>query len=511
MAGKPFSLKPFLLLFKIFPLKTWNKLYYQKKPCISNASKPEFNTFPAEQDLNPNRSLVFHMEGVLLRSCSVFPYFMLVAFEAGGPLRAFVLLLLYPLLCLVGRKIGMKIMVFVSFVGLKEETFRIGSTVLPKFFLEDIGNEGFDTVMKYCGRKIGVSEMPRVMVERFLRDYLRVEGVVGKELKVISGHFTGLMEEKNTGLGGVFSSSDIGLCCFKNQKLFSQCEVVYLVNEGEKRNWEALPREKYPRELIFHDGRLAFRPTPIATLFMFMWIPIGLLLMVIRTLAALLLPYKLSVPILCFSGITGTSSGLNLLDTKGKQQGALFVCNHRTLLDPIYVSFSLTRSVTAVTYSISWITELVSPIKTVRLTRNREKDSELMEQELRRGDLVICPEGTTCREPYLLRFSPLFAEITKEIVPVAIDFQVSMFYGTTATGFKVLDPVFLLMNPSTYCSVTFLGRLPESETCQVGGRSKFEVANHVQGEIAKALGFKCTTLTRKDKYKLLAGNEGLIK
>ncbi|GLT96428.1 hypothetical protein SLE2022_140500 [Rubroshorea leprosula] len=510
MAGKPFNLEPFLFLFKIFLSKTWNKSCYQEKPCISNASKPEFNMSLAEQDLNPNKSSVFHMEGVLLKSCSVFPYFMLVAFEAGGPLRAFVLLLLYPLLCLVGRKIGMKIMVFVSFVGLKEETFRIGSTVLPKFFLEDIGNEGFDMVMKYSGRKIGVSEMPRVMVERFLRDYLRVEDVVGKELKLISGHFTGLMEEKNTAFGDVFSSSDIGLCCFKNQKLFSLCEVVYLVNEGEKRNWEALPREKYPRELIFHDGRLAFRPTPIATLFMFMWIPIGLLLMVIRTLAGLLLPYKLSVPILCFTGITGTSSGLNLLDTKGKQRGALFVCNHRTLLDPIYLSFSLARSVTAVTYSISWITELVSPIKTVRLTRNREKDSKLVEQELRQGDLVICPEGTTCREPYLLRFSPLFAEITKEIVPVALDFQVSMFYGTTATGFKVLDPVFLLMNPSTHCSGTFLGRLPESETCQVGGRSKFEVANHVQGEIAKALGFKCTTLTRKDKYKLLAGNEGLM-
>ncbi|GKV01418.1 hypothetical protein SLEP1_g13972 [Rubroshorea leprosula] len=311
--------------------------------------------FPAEQDLNPNRSLVFHMEGALLRSCSGFPYFMLVAFEAGGSLRAFVLLLLYPLLCLVGRKIGMKIMVFVSFVGLKEETFRIGSTVLPKVFLEDIGNEGFDMVMKYSGRKIGVSEMPRLMVERFLRDYLRVEGVVGKELKVISGHFTGLMEEKNTGLGGVFSSSDIGLCCFENQKLFSQCEVcqsslenshflllsfpfpcydhvlfaciqeVHLVNEGEKRYWEALPREKHPRELIFHDGRLAFRPTPIATLFMFMWIPLGLFLLVIRTLAVLLLPYKLSVSILCFTGITGTTSGLNLLDTRGKQGGTLFV------------------------------------------------------------------------------------------------------------------------------------------------------------------------------------------
>jgi len=43
-------------------------------------------------------------------------------------------------------------------VGIKAECFRIGRAVLPMFFLEDAGNEGFDWVMRSCGTKIGVSD-----------------------------------------------------------------------------------------------------------------------------------------------------------------------------------------------------------------------------------------------------------------------------------------------------------------------------------------------------------------
>lgn len=291
-----------------------------------------------------------------------------------------------------------------------------------------------------------------------------------------------------------------------------QEQVVYFLNEAEKTNWQVLPRENYPKSLIFHDGRLAFRPTPPATLAMFIWIPFGIFLCIIRLVIVTQLPYKYSTPILNFLGMRGTltttNSGTIPVNPEEKSNGVLYVCNHKTLLDPVYISIALGKPLVAFTYSVSRISELLSPIKTIRLTRNKEKDAKILEKYSKESEIVICPEGTTCREPYILRFSPLFAEnMNGNIVPIAIDFRVSMFYGTTASGFKCLDPIFILMNPVTNCSIKILDRLRKSLTNE---KSKFEVANFVQKQIAQSLNFQPTYLTRKDKYRLLAGNEGII-
>ncbi|KAL3538293.1 hypothetical protein ACH5RR_001659 [Cinchona calisaya] len=461
------------------------------------------------------------MEEALLKSSSLFPYFMLVAFEAGGLLRAILLFLAHPLVWFFSKKMRIKIMVFICLFGIKKDKFRIGRSVLPKFFLEDVGYEGFEMVMRHK-RKVAFSDLPTVMVEGFLKDYLGVDAVMGRQVKVAHGYFVGLMEERCN--GNSFLNEIVGQEKFNalvgfsslgttfSQQFFSRCKEIYLVNNAEKSKWHILPRDKYPRRLIFHDGRLAFRPTFFATFLMFLWVPFGFFLCIIRAAAALLLPYKIAIPILAFTGMKGSLSiSFTPSTEEEKSKGTLYVCNHRTLLDPIYVSMALMKPLTAVTYSVSRISEMLSPIRTARLMRDRENDLKMMKEMLCQGDLVVCPEGTTCREPYLLRFSPLFAEITDDIVPVALDMQASMFYGTTASGLKCLDPLFFLLNPSPTYIVRFLDRLPTSYTCASGGKSRYEVANYVQSEIGKALGFECTSLTRKEKYMILAGNEGLSR
>lgn len=465
---------------------------------------------------------------------------MLVAFEAGGLLRATALLMSYPLIRLVGQEMGLKIMVMISFFGVKKDNFRIGSSVLPKFFLNDVGLEAFEA-LKRGKKRIGFSNIfPQVMIESFLKDYLEVEEVVGRELKVFYGYFVGLMEEKvkvsslshlihqqgeeeEEKESNMFHKNGnlIGICGSQKgydfQLLSSICNEIYMVSEAEKKRWKRLPRDKFPKPLVFHDGRLALNPTPLNTLALFMWLPFTLILAFIRIFAYIFLPSNLSFPINAFSGMHLTVS-IPINKTKSKNnnnnnEGLLYVCNHRTLLDPLYISAALRiNNPTAVTYSLSPVSEFFSPIRTVRLTRNRDRDATLMARLLSDGNLIVCPEGTTCREPYLLRFSPLFTEISTKIVPVANDTHVTMFYGTTASGFKCFDPIFFLMNPSPSYIVKKLdmvdGLLFASNDDK--NSTRFDVANFVQSEIGKALEFECTKLTRRDKYLILAGNEGIV-
>ncbi|KAK4391947.1 putative glycerol-3-phosphate acyltransferase 3 [Sesamum angolense] len=524
---KPLSVKKLSLLFSVLILKYFRnpkRTIHQENfhTADSVASKSEHHKLQVlgqRQDLE-NKFLIFNVETSLLRSSSLFPYFLLVAFEAGSPIRAFIFLILYPFIILCRDDLALKLMVIICFFGLSKERFREGRAVLPKFFLENVGRESFE-VLRRGKKTVGVSNLPQVMVQSFLRD-LDIDYVVGKDLKVFCGYFVGLMEERRELIvpDNVLHNA-VGVSGCKKYfdcPWFAHCKELYLVNEQERRNWHQLPRNSYPKPLIFHDGRLAFRPSFLAALAMFMWLPLGFTLGIIRTLIALTLPFDIAVPLLHFIGIKIRVSNPNCLSTSssnrkdGKPKRRLYVCNHKTLLDPIVVSYA-TRSttLTAVTYSLSRMSEIISPIKTVRLTRHKDQDAELMHKLLSQSDLVVCPEGTTCREPYLLRFSPLFSEISNEVFPVAVNCHNSMFYGTTARGFKFLDPLFFLMNPWPSYSACFLGVVRRGDGDGDGGDSRFQVADSVQSEIGKALGFTCTKLTRKDKYLILAGNDGVVR
>ncbi|XP_057526089.1 glycerol-3-phosphate acyltransferase 1 [Amaranthus tricolor] len=475
-------------------------------------------------------SMVCDFEGSLLRSPSLFPFFMLVAFEGGGLIRAFFLLLCYPFLWVLNYDNQLKLMIFVTFCGLKLKNMKnIQRTVLPKFYLEEINYHVYQVLSRSKSRVV-ISRAPTVMMEGFLKEYLKVDKVLGTELHSYEDYYTGLLssyglfvKDRDFKEYFTFERADVGIgnSMFVDHLFMSLCKEIYVVdlqqddktcNTTGPTTTKIMPRDKYPKPLIFHDGRLAFLPTPSATLIMFMWLPLGILLAIFRLFVGIYCPFKLSLMLGQFSGIR-----LRLLKDENdnnhekfpKKKGVLYVCTHRTLLDPVMLGAVLQKPLTAVTYSLSKTSEIIAPIKTVRLTRDRKTDGETMQELLSEGDLVVCPEGTTCREPYLLRFSSLFAELADEIVPVALDTKVSMFYGTTASGLKCLDPIFFLMNPRPIYYIHVLGKLAKEMSCG-GGKSGFEVANYLQRQLANVLGFECTALTRKDKYLMLAGNEGKV-
>ncbi|GAB4842885.1 hypothetical protein Ancab_012864 [Ancistrocladus abbreviatus] len=482
-----------------------------------------------------SKTLVFDINTLLLTSHDhqeddpFFPYFMLVAFEGGSILRAFLLLLSYPFLWVLGNyELRLRVMIFITFCGLKvKDVESVGRAVLPKFYLENINLEVFELLEK-VGRKVLFTSLPKVMVDRFVKEYLKVDDVVGTEIQTIGPFFSGLLQRsgmvvKHKAINEYFAEElmvdviGVGTTSFHDHLFLSLCKEGYVVTKGSGNS--RLPRDKYPKPLVFHDGRLAFLPTPMATLAMFMWFPLGLVLAILRLAIGILLPYKLAHLVSPWTGFRLTFKGTTLDHTTSnpdqgpirsqKAKGVLYVCSHRTLLDPVMLSVSLAKPLTAVTYSLSKMSEIIAPLKTVSLTRDRNRDGKTMERLLSEGDLVVCPEGTTCREPYLLRFSSLFAELADEIVPVAVDTNVRMFYGTTARGLKCLDPIFFLMNPRPCYYVNVLGKLPREETC-AGGKTSFEVANQIQRQLGDALGFECTGFTRKDKYMMLAGNEGVV-
>ncbi|KAK3163578.1 hypothetical protein QOZ80_1AG0005510 [Eleusine coracana subsp. coracana] len=539
MAMKPSSLsKPLLALFFLLLRKLAGRRHHHRSSSSRNNNNMATTTKPIPPppplDKLHGRTLVVDVEGWILRPpVSAFPYFMLVAVEAGGFLRGLLLLLLYPLLRLLGDGARARAMATVALVGLEEkEVARVGRAVLPKFFMEAAAAEGVAAV-RAAARVVAVSAtFPRVMVDGFLREYVGVDAVVGPEVRSVGGVLAGLVDEEDAaemaakrikvlfggeveaaagkkdavGLVGAASSSRV-------HYLFSPyyCKETFGVSESDARGWRPLPRDAYPRPLVFHDGRLAFAPTPPAALAMYTFLPFGLALVVFRVLAFSFLPYRVCFPVGALTGVHYRLVAGHTPAAGEEGEGRLYVCNHRTLLDPIIVAAALGKAVTAVTYSLSPVSEMIAPIRTARLTRDREQDRRNMAALLARGDLVVCPEGTTCREEFLLRFSPLFGELGAGVNPVALDTRVDMFYGTsTKPGAKWMDPFYFMMNPRPAYRVEFLPCVAPAAAETGGGDSSIGVANRVQRDLGKALGFELTGLTRKDKYMMLAGNEGVV-
>lgn len=469
-------------------------------------------------------TIVSDLDGTILRSKSSFPFYMLLAFEACGFLRFAILLLLSPVAWVfhyfVSEAAAIKLLIFVSCAGVKESVITShAKAVLPKFYIEDVRPETW-RVFSSFGKRCILTPHPRIMVDTFAVDYLGVDQVLGSELEMTkSGRATGFVkgpvllgDVKAMMLKKTFGADlpDVGLGDRKSDYPFlALCKEGYIVPAHPKV--EALPQSKLPKPVIFHDGRLVRRPTALWSLLVLIWLPIGLVLGIIRVAAGALLPMTIVYYAFRSLGVRVHVKGRlpDPIASDGKPRNILFACNHKTLLDPIFVSCALGRPVSAVTYSISRLSELISPIRTARLDRDRRKDAANIRKILQEGDLVICPEGCTTREPFVLRFSALFAELSDHIVPVAINNRMNMFYASTARGYKGWDSFFFFMNPCPVYELTFLDELPRDLTCP-GGKTSYEVANYIQRVLAATLNFEPTNLTRKDKYKALTGTDGIV-
>ncbi|KAJ3702724.1 hypothetical protein LUZ61_006429 [Rhynchospora tenuis] len=487
----------------------------------------DYHPFPSIQKCSSNgrenQTVVANMDGTLLCGGSLFPYLALVAFEAGGVFRLLFLLLLSPLAgflyCFISEAAGIQVLIFATIVGMRVTDMEsVARAVLPKFYAADLHPETWP-VFSTFGRRCVITATPRIMVEPFLKDYLGVDIVIGTEISMWQGRATGLVswpgvlveDKKADAMMEVFGEKmpEVGLGGRKTDYPFMKLsEEAYLISQ---KRVAPLKRHQLPKPIVFHDGRLVQRPTPLTALLIVLWIPVGFILACLRVAAGSLLPMPWVYYAFWALGVRVIVKGTPPppAQQSANQSGVLFICSHRTLLDPIFLSVALGRPIAAVTYSVSRLSEFLSPIKTVRLSRDRSKDAAMIEELLTEGDLVICPEGTTCREPFLLRFSSLFAELTDQIVPVAMENRMNMFHGTTARGWKGMDPFYFFMNPSPVYEVNFLNKLP-AELTRTGGKSSHEVANYIQRIIASTLSYECTTLTRKDKYRALAGNDGVV-
>ena len=197
-------------------------------PCDYEPNKAATLISPCVEMCNPGdrtkQWVVADLEGTLTRSKRSFPYYMLVAIEAGSSFRALLLLILSPFIwmvqTIVSENLGIQMLIFISTVGVRAfDVESVGRAVLCRFYLQDLHPQAYQVFVS-CGKRCVVTSSPRIMVEPFLKDFLGVEHILGTELHTIKGFCTGFVQAPGVLVGHKKRDALRGMNILRQQQQF---------------------------------------------------------------------------------------------------------------------------------------------------------------------------------------------------------------------------------------------------------------------------------------------------
>lgn len=246
-------------------------------------------TFPPITECNlstvNHHSIAADLDGTLLRANFSFPYYILMAIEAGSLLRGLILSLSVPIVTIlflfISEDLAGKLIIFITFTGLKISDIEFASrAILPRYYAANVRRDSFE-VFDRCERKVVVTANPVVMVDVFVKECLGGEKVIGTEIEIdpVTKRATGLVKEpgfligewKKIAVQKEFCDDlpDIGIGDRKSDYDFmSICKESYLVPRDHSAS--ILPLDSLKTKPIFHDDYLEQPASPIFT---YIWLP----------------------------------------------------------------------------------------------------------------------------------------------------------------------------------------------------------------------------------------------